>query len=158
MIQLIQHLKKIVNHEPELDRVKAKYERIYEQVEAMERNFAKGGAITWEQISTYQISTDEQPIGYPTGFNCMSYRLPDQDGKMMFYTICVAPPGEKGSFGWHWHPKTKETNIQLVGTATHNASELPPFSVTIFKAGTRHDYILPPGGSLITIFEKLSET
>lgn len=135
--------------------IHAQYTKLTAAIEEMERAFSQGGPITWEQLATYEVSTSERPIPYPTGKNCMSYRLPNQGPKMVFYTVCVAAPGEMGSFGWHWHPKTRETNTQLVGEAIHDNMALPPFSVSTFAPGTRHDYHLPPLGSLLTVFEKV---
>jgi quercetin dioxygenase-like cupin family protein len=139
-----------------------KRKKLVEEVRAWEQDFsvvhnsfANGGVVTWAQMASYQVSMPNRPIGYPTGKNCLTFRLPDHDKAMVFYTVCVAPKGEKGSFGWHKHPKCSETNIQLEGTAEHNGEVLPPFSVTVFPAGTEHDYILKPGGSLLTIFEKV---
>ena len=152
---MIQRLKDIFGKEPDLSAIRAQYDGIYAQIEAMETNFTKGGPITWEQLSTYQISTPEAPVGYPTGKHCMSYRLADMDGKMVFLTICVAPEGEVGSFGWHWHPKARETTTQLMKNAKHNGKKLPPFSVTTFEPGDPHDYIIDPGGALLTVFEKI---
>ena len=152
---MIDRLKQLFGKEPDLVAIRAQYDSIYEQIESMEANFTKGGPLTWEQLQTYQISTADKPIGYPTGKHCMSYRLPDQDGKMMFLTLCVAPEGEKGAFGWHWHPKAKETNIQLLKNTEHHCRPLPPFSVTVFAPGDPHDYIVESGGGRITFFEKV---
>lgn len=143
--------------DPSIAKLQEKIEKIKAVVDEMELSFSKGGPVTWDQIGQYAISSPEKPIPYPTGNNCISYRLPDQDGKRVFYTVCVAPEGEFGSFGWHWHPKSREINTQLVGTAKHNGVEYPPFSITTFEPGTKHDYILPPGGSLLTHFEKIIE-
>ena len=152
---MINFLKRRFSNEPDLAEIHAQYAPLVAAVEEMESAFSQGGPITWEQLATYEVSTADKPIGYPTGKHCVSYRLPDQDGKMVFYTVCVAPPGEMGAFGWHWHPKTREVNTQLVGIAEHGGKYLPPFSVTSFAPGTRHDYHLPPMGSLLTCFEKI---
>jgi len=152
---MINYLKRRFSNDPDLDAIRAQYAGLTAAIEEMESAFSFGGSITWEQLATYKFSTSDCPIGYPTGKHCVSYRLPDQEGKMVFYTVCVAPPGEMGAFGWHWHPKTRETNTQLVGTAKHNGQGQPPFSVTTFGPGARHDYHLPPNGSLITVFEKV---
>jgi len=151
---MINPLKKLFSMGPDLSKIQEQYKEIYATIEEMELSFSKGGAITWEQLGTYEISTGERSIPYPTGKDCMSYRLPDQDGKRVFYTVCVSNAGQYGQFGWHWHPKSKEINIQLVGIAKHNGELLAPFSVTVFEPGTKHDYILPSGGALITYFEK----
>lgn len=152
---MIDRFKKLFRPTVDIDAVRAQYADIYATIAEMELSFSKGGPVTWEQLGSYEISTPEKPIGYPTGVNCISYRLPDVGNLRVFYTKCVAPKGERGSFGWHWHPKSRETNIQLEETGKHNGTPLPPFSVTKFEPGTKHDYILPPGGSLITLFEKV---
>ena len=152
---MIDRIKKIFGPTIDVEALRAQYADIYATIAEMEMSFTKGGPVTWEQLRSYEISTPERPIGYPTGHNCMSFRLPDIGDSMVFYTKCVAPEGEFGSFGWHWHPKSRETNIQLEFTGEHHGKKLPPFSVTTFDPGTHHDYILPPGGSLITLFDKL---
>ena len=154
---MIDKIRTFLRNDVDVQELKKQYSDIYSAIESMEKCFSEGGPITWEQLLTYEVSTAENPIGYPTGKNCISFRLQDIGGKMVFFTTCVAPPGEEGSFGWHWHPKTSETNTQLTGTAKHGGKKLPPFSVSVFAPGTPHDYILPPNGSLITVFEKVLE-
>lgn len=164
MSRLSEIIHKYFLNGPDVSLLEEKRRLLREEVAAWEKDFesmhgafSQGGIVTWEQLATYRISTPDKPVGYPTGKNCLSFRLPDLEGRMIFYTVCVAPEGEVGCFGWHHHPKTNETNIQLEGTAEHDGKPHPPFSVTVFPAGTPHDYILQPGGSLITVFEKVTE-
>lgn len=150
------------NNTPDVDAIRAKYAEIYKSVQEMEgealrmrQTFADGGDITWEQLSGYEIATEEKPIGYPTGKNCVSYRLPGINNCLVFRTVCVAPNGQFGRFGWHWHPETRETNIQLDGYGIRNNTRLHPYAITVFEPDEPHDYTLSSGGSLITVFERV---
>lgn len=145
----------------EREELAKKTTRLFAQINALEaglqqmhREFSVGGTITWEQLQEYKVATAENPIGYPTGKNCLSFRLPDVNGAMVFRTVCIAPPGETGSFGWHGHPSSYEMNVQIHGEGRHNGEDLPPYSVTLFPPGMKHDYELPPGGSLLTFFTR----
>ena len=90
---MMSKIKEFLRAEPDLSKIKKQYAKIYALVDEMELSFSRGGPVTWEQLGTYEISTAERPIGYPTGKHCMSYRLADQNGNRVFYTVCVAPAG-----------------------------------------------------------------
>lgn len=147
---------------PEEANVREKYKDVFQRLEdlegeaaAMRQTFTKGGVITKEQLASYAISTPDNPIGYPTGLNCLTYRLPDYNGNMMFYTVCVAPAGEFGCFGKHRHLRLRETNIQLTGEGECLGNAVGTFGILVFEPGTPHDYIMCSSSSLLTMFEEV---
>ena len=139
----------------EIDSLKERYDSLNLMIADLRDAFRNGGPITWEALGTYEVSTDTRVIGYPTGENCMSYRMPDVEGLRVFHTVCVAEPGMHGRFGWHFHPDANERNVQLTSTAICDGKEVGPYGYTEFEPYEEHDYILPPGASLITYFKRV---
>lgn len=120
----------------------------------MRQSFSFGGEITFEQLATYEVSTAEKPIPYATGINCVVYRLPSEENKLCFYCLFIPKKNQPARYGWHLHPDCTEQVIQLTGTASSLGNSLPPFSVSTFKAGVSHDYIMEEPGSILVTFTK----
>lgn len=121
--------------------------------EKMHKSFSYGGIITYEQLDSYKVSTKEKPIGYPTGKNCITFRLPNIGSVILMYTVCVAPKGERGRFGLHGHDCI-ENNLQLEGNGECKGVICPPFTMVVFDPFEDHDYLLDPGASCLTAFKK----
>jgi hypothetical protein len=59
-------------------------------VVAMQHSFEDGGVINFEDMLEFELSTGEKPIPYPTGRNCIAYRVPAPEGKFILLALC--PP------------------------------------------------------------------
>ena len=122
----------------------------------MRTAFQDGGSIDVEKLQSFRISTPEEKIPYPTGKNVVTYRLPDCMGAMVFRNVCVAVPGEIGSFGWHVHPDGNESVYHLTGGGKTGKRDLAPFSFSHFPAGKLHNYDMDPGAEILVIIEPVN--
>lgn len=124
-------------------------------LDVMRQAFTEGGTITEEELRTYEISTPDNLIPYPTGKYVIAYRLPDIGGCLRFHCVCVAPEGKKGEFEWHRHPRLRETVKQITLNGYSDGKKKPPMAVTVFGAGDWHNYLLDPNASIDVIFERI---
>jgi hypothetical protein len=132
-------------------------------VVAMQHSFEDGGVINFEDMLEFEVSTGEKPIPYPTGRNCIAYRVPAPEGEIHFIGVMSPSNGEIAEYGFHRHDDCVETCIQIVGTA-HTKSrkggrlKLPDlFVLPYFSLGKFHDYTALEYGINYVIFRKVTD-
>jgi hypothetical protein len=138
------------------DEASVNLDKAADVVRTMQQSFTDGGSISFSDLGSYTISTENAPMPFPTGRNCVAYRIPDTpSGQIRFYCIFEPMPNDPAQYGWHNHPDCEEEVIQLTGTAEAFNKKIPPFSKSIFRVGQYHDYIMrEPGTILVTFTEK----
>jgi hypothetical protein len=130
---------------------------------AMQHSFEDGGVINFDEMLEFEISTGDNPIPYPTGRNCVAYRLPAPEGEIHFIGVMSPSNGEIAEYGFHRHDDCVETCIQIVGTAhTKKAKGVEarvarPFCTTVFQPGEIHDYTALEYGINYVIFRKVTD-
>lgn len=134
-----------------------------EALNNIRNTFIRGGVINFEQMNKYEISTAEDPKPYAIGRYCTAYRLDPSiffetsEEVIIFYSVFTPQEGQVSKFAWHTHEDCDEITTQLSGTAISMGKTLPPFSISKFKAGEKHDYIMNEMGTAITKFTKIKK-
>jgi hypothetical protein len=119
-------------------------------------NFIHGGGISYDDFLRYEISTPDNPKPYSIGAYITIYRLPSSEpDTLLFDTIFNPPLGKEARLGWHYHKDMTEEVIQLEGTAEHDGKPLPPYSISVFQPGERHDYVMKEKGRCFVRFTKV---
>lgn len=120
-------------------------------IKEMQTRFSDGGIISFSDMEEFELFKL-----YPTGKNCMAYRIPAEEGRLNFIGIMSPIDGEDAKYGFHAHDDCDETCYQVTGTAHTRGNKKPPGSKTTFPAGEWHDYIMKESGVMYVTFKKIN--